>query len=389
MELWVQTQFLRMDFASAGPLVPWLGPAIRGMLAQQIKQHFCRWPPQEQQRRWRFCRGCPHQQDCPYGLTFEPDPPSDWRFGKAQADGQRAICLAPFFPVDNWAEPGDAVQVRLCLLGQQAIQAGHLILEYLQSPDVPFRLGKHKIKVRFTLMEPEVDWPAGIHRLRVSDLNSSHAEAGRIPWLRLELTAPLFLKDSSDKVGRDGSEIPSPRPPGNHFSSQPGENSRNSFDSVHGEPMEDTQRQIGGQSACVDLNGAAHPKPMCAGQRSSRAPGLGSPGPDFGRLFRACLRTVGRAFGQFGQGLLEDHVDFQGLKQLADSVPTQAAFWKPFRQMHLSHRQAQRYCLRGLVGGAVFTDVPVVLLPWLLWGGRFGVGEYRVAGAGTWRIGLR
>ncbi|HPP53944.1 MAG TPA: CRISPR system precrRNA processing endoribonuclease RAMP protein Cas6 [Thermoguttaceae bacterium] len=319
MELVVQTQFLRMEFADRGELVPWLGPAIRGLLAMHLKRAECRWSVQEQDQQWRFCRGCPHQSGCVYGITFEPDPPPDWPLFKGQAEGQRAISLAPFFPVGQWANPGDAVQVRITLIGQHAVSVGPQILRRI-TDGTTFRLGSRRIRVRFTPMEAGADWPAGLHRLSHTDLGGPPQE-GRIPWLRLELISPLFLEEGA----------------GN------------------------------GPSQLVRE-------------------------PTFGQLFRACLRTVGRAFAQFASptadrpGRLENDIPFETLKQWAESVQTQSAFWRRFQQPHLSRRHQQRYPLRGIVGGAVFRDVPAALLPWLVWGGRLGVGQYRVAGAGTWRI---
>lgn len=109
--------------------------------------------------------------------------------------------------------------------------------------------------------------------------------------------------------------------------------------------------------------------------------------PTLGQLVRGCLRTVGRAFAAFGKGL-DGRVDFAGLKKSAEAVPTQAAFWQPFRQRHHSTRQRQRYDLVGVTGGAVFGRVPLCLLPWLVWGGRLGIGEHRVTGAGCWEVTL-
>ena len=56
--------------------------------------------------------------------------------------------------------------------------------------------------------------------------------------------------------------------------------------------------------------------------------------PDFGHLLRASLRVVGRAFAVFGEGSLEQQVDFAGLKAAAERVSTQTASWEAFRQSH-------------------------------------------------------
>ena len=136
-----------------------------------------------------------------------------------------------------------------------------------------------------------------------------------LPWVRLELTSPLFLKEGA--LGQEGRPV------------------RN---------------------------------------------------PGFGHLLRASLRVVGRAFAVFSEESLEEQVDFAGLKAAAERVSTETAAWETFHQSHHSRRGRSRYELAGLIGSAVFSDVPVQMLPWLVWGGRLGVGEHRVAGAGTWRL---
>ena len=59
----------------SGCLLPWLGPALRGLVARRFKAAVCRFSPQEQDTTWRYCKGCPHMAQCPYGQTLEADSP--------------------------------------------------------------------------------------------------------------------------------------------------------------------------------------------------------------------------------------------------------------------------------------------------------------------------
>lgn len=43
--------------------------------------------------RWRYCRGCPYMEECPYGLTYEPDPPADRQVLRAAADDDSDLLL--------------------------------------------------------------------------------------------------------------------------------------------------------------------------------------------------------------------------------------------------------------------------------------------------------
>ena len=121
MTLPIHTEFLQLTLTRGGRLLPWLGPALRGIVAATLKNQVCRQPPIQRELHWKFCRGCPHIHDCAYGLTYEPDPPTDRTVLKAAADGQRAITLSPFFPAPLEGRAGDRLQVRLLLLGRGAI----------------------------------------------------------------------------------------------------------------------------------------------------------------------------------------------------------------------------------------------------------------------------
>ncbi len=105
--------------------------------------------------------------------------------------------------------------------------------------------------------------------------------------------------------------------------------------------------------------------------------------PEFVDLFRAALRSVGRLFGIYDEQL---EADFAALKREAVHVRMVDHCYEPFRQRKWSSRGESRYLLKGCVGGGVYADVPLSLLPWMLWGGRLHVGGHRVAGAGGWRL---
>ncbi len=107
--------------------------------------------------------------------------------------------------------------------------------------------------------------------------------------------------------------------------------------------------------------------------------------PQFLDLFRASLRIVGTLFSLYAEPL---DANFAGLKQAAEQVQCEYAAYATFRQRRYSNRTGQRFELRGVVGGATFSNVPWSLIPWMHWGGRFRVGQHRVAGAGGWSLEL-
>jgi len=123
--------------------------------------------------------------------------------------------------------------------------------------------------------------------------------------------------------------------------------------------------------------------PLFLNQRDERGRRHPIERPEFGDLFRAALRTVGRLFALYAGEL---PADFAALKQAAEEVRRVDDCFTPFEQVKWSSRGKDRYALRGCDGGAVFADVPLALLPWLYWGGTFHVSTHRVAGAGGWRL---
>lgn len=317
MGLLVATRLWTMELTSGGRLLPWLGPAVRGALAWAVKDGVCRWPPAQRDTQYKTCAACQHLQACPYGVTFEAQPPGQ-SGPSGMADSQRAITVRPPFPAPQQGRPGDRLALCVTFLGQEAAAAAEPIGEILAKPGRTFALGSDRVGFRLSPHPPEENAPGAMQQLEPGDFPPSpDACAGRIPAVRVDLTTPLFLK-------------------------------------------EERGRQ---QKARAVLQ------------------------PTFGQLVRAGLRTIGRAFAAFGDGL-EGRVDFAALKTLAGSVPTQAAFWQPFRQQHRSFRRGQSYDLLGVTGGAVFGPVPLCFVPWLVWGGRLGVGEHRVSGAGCWQVTL-
>ncbi|MCS6976379.1 MAG: CRISPR system precrRNA processing endoribonuclease RAMP protein Cas6 [Gemmatales bacterium] len=105
--------------------------------------------------------------------------------------------------------------------------------------------------------------------------------------------------------------------------------------------------------------------------------------PSFSDLFRAALRSLGRLYAIYDYPL---DADFAGLKAAADQVSFGYADFHPFQQVKTSTRSEQRGLLHGVLGRAVFRDVPEPLVTWMHWAGRLHVGLHRVAGAGGWIV---
>src|SRR5438034_865014 len=113
------TRLLR--FTRPGRLLPWMGPALRGLLARPFKESVCRHSRQEQQQRWRYCTGCPHITRCAYGQTVEPDPPAGAAVFPGQEQAARPVVFALPFPMSQIVRPCDAVALTLTFIGSAAL----------------------------------------------------------------------------------------------------------------------------------------------------------------------------------------------------------------------------------------------------------------------------
>lgn len=305
----VQTLELRLAVRRGGAVLPWIGPALRGIVARQLKNMVCRHPLEERERRWRYCDGCPHWGACTYGRLYEPENRADARTARGQTEAARPLILAPRYPLPERVDVGFSIPARVTLIESEPDAALSDLLAALALAGRSPGLGPDH--VRFDVQaEPRA---AERSLLRAEDLPPApDAFSGRLPRVGVGLEAPLFLARRDERK----------------------------------------RRRI-------------------------------LPRPTFGELFRAAVRALSNSFAQRGVAL---RADFAALTAAADRVRCAEDIYEPFQQRNWSNRQEQRRELQGVVGGALFHDVPLPLLPWLLWGGRLSVGTHRVAGAGGWRV---
>jgi len=110
----------RLRFTSGGRLLPWLGPALRGLASARLKHHVCRFPAPE---RPTYCRGCPHQAACGHARLFEPQPPPGARVLVGQEDAVRPLVIDAAFPAPPFAVPQRELTVRVLFVGSAAEDA--------------------------------------------------------------------------------------------------------------------------------------------------------------------------------------------------------------------------------------------------------------------------
>jgi hypothetical protein len=189
-----------IEFQSSGRLLPWIGPALRGIVAGRFRERHCRLSLAEQAGRWRRCRGCMHLPACAYGRTFEPDEqvlPTPSRTGGPLLDVPRTIVLAPAFPAPVRATPGLRLPLSVVAIGPHARESLGEILGVLGEAGRAGVFGSDR--VRFGVVDRGSPLRLSLAAGLLPD--GGAGGGGIVSRLRLILTSPLFLRDR-DPRGR-------------------------------------------------------------------------------------------------------------------------------------------------------------------------------------------
>jgi hypothetical protein len=265
--------------------------------------------------------------------VFEPDRLIiDGFVRQGRRQGLRGITFAPEFPVREQATAGDHFALRVMGLGVVSMAMMPVALEAIRVLGSTVGLGPDH--VRFALEESTAVWRTwGLHR----ETLPTQLGVGTVPWLRLNLETPLYLKQ-------------------------------------HSALGECENGQFGGR-----------PRRPATKRRFTHT---AADAPTLEGILRESIRTVRRAIAEFSDDGRTMEFDPGPLLDAAARVECLHRSWMTFRQSRLSARQDARWEPSGWHGQAIYRDVPLALLPWLTWAGHLGIGDSRNCGAGLWRLEL-
>ncbi len=184
-----------LRLTAPGRLVPWLGPALRGLAARSFRRAVCLFTAAEQDSTWRYCKGCPHQAVCPYGQTVEPDPPPGAAVVSGQNDAVRALVIAPAFPAPKVGVPGTEIRVRVSFAGTAAARHADAFWTAVAAAGRDPLGGFDPDRATFEVRFPPA--PEAAARWLTAELPvTPDVPTGLIPRLGVVLTSPLFLRQS-------------------------------------------------------------------------------------------------------------------------------------------------------------------------------------------------
>ena len=183
-----------LRIARGGRLLPWLGPALRGLAAGRLRARVCRQPVGEQLGRWLRCAGCPLMRGCAYGETVEPDPPVGVCLASGWESAARPLVIAPAYPAPEAAGVGDRCPLRVVFVGPTAAPHAAQFWDALRVGGADPMLGLGEDRVLFDVLpfeEPD--------RIEAVELPLDPAAVpGALPVVRVVLTSPLMLKASEN-----------------------------------------------------------------------------------------------------------------------------------------------------------------------------------------------
>lgn len=185
-----------LQIARGGRLLPWLGPALRGLAAGRLRARACRQPVADQLGRWLRCAGCPLMGGCAYGETVEPDPPTGVHLASGWESAARPLVIAPACPAPEVGRVGDRCPVRVVFVGPTAAAHASAFWDALRAGGADPMLGLGEDRVLFDVRPGDEPDRASAVELPLDPT----AVPGTVPSVRVALTGPLIL-NARDSTG--------------------------------------------------------------------------------------------------------------------------------------------------------------------------------------------
>jgi len=191
LEVLETTRWLRLE--KSGRLQPWLGPALRGVVALPFKERVCR-QTDSAGRPPKYCAGCPLQRECPYGRTFEPAAPEGYVPRSGEHELVRPFVLAPRFPMPTQSRIGALITVRAIFIGPDASTAAPAFWDAMKQAGSDPQRGLGPDRIPFRVMLPTQSKEV-FNASRMELPTDETTQPGVIERVRVRLTSPLILRD--------------------------------------------------------------------------------------------------------------------------------------------------------------------------------------------------
>lgn len=319
----------QIDFLDHGPISKWIGPSLRGLVLQPLKDDWCQLSIEERLHRQlqmsardsQYCLGCVKNPHCNYGTIFEPDRLMiDGQVQGGRRNGLVALTIGGrcdnFDNDDQRNESLPKADFRMMAIGVKAVESIQSILEKLIKLGQVQGIAPDRLRpgTRFNVQSGPLEWSE--HLLSIDELPIQLEPTGELCSLLLEFDSPLLIKEPAGERTK-------------HYS--------NSF--------------------------------------------------DFPSFFSHCHRTIRRAVQEFHSPAWSRDLNFRSFFELVSevSIVRMDGSIEEFRRRS-NRRDGQPWELSGILGRYQLAHVPRVFVPWIRWAGLIGIGDSRNCGMGCFRV---
>lgn len=166
-----------------GDVFPWIGPALRGVVARQLKAETC------------VCRDATrHHEDCAYGALYEPAPPVGQSGDRGRREVPRSVVLAPRFPIPGRLSTDERLGLTITLTGRRASRFLELLVGAISRALATTGLGPDHVRFRLASQHAPFHLTLGANDLA----DGNPRPTGAWPRVVIEFDAPVFLSKKGD-----------------------------------------------------------------------------------------------------------------------------------------------------------------------------------------------
>jgi hypothetical protein len=318
-----------IEFLDIGPISKWIGPSLRGLLLEPLKDDWCELSADERverkkelqaTRESKYCLGCQKNPFCRYGRIFEADRKLiDGEAKGGRRNGLVALTIGGRSTSDagNVGNkfPSQIAQLRLMAAGYVAIENIDGVMQKLicLGQEQGIAPDRSRSGTRFRILNESIE--CDDYQLDPTELPCTLDSCPGLCSVELEFESPFMIKETNG-------------------------NSKNYTERL-----------------------------------------------DFESFFSHCHRTVRRAVQELHSPQWTNDRNFQTFFEPVGQVSVNRSDSSIEEIRRRSNRQkCEPWNLRGVMGRYQLSRIPRAFVPWITWAGMIGIGDSRNCGMGCFHV---